>query len=96
MNFGVSRVNFLGLGHTVSVRTQLSNFQKRAVASYYAPQFTGNAKLNLNFTALYDNSRDVRTFEAERLESSIQLGQRMSRANTLQYRFTFQLGRAHV
>ena len=90
INFGVSRVNFMGLGHTVSFRTQFSNFQKRAVASYYAPQFTGNAKLNLNFTALYDNSRDVRTFEAERLESSIQLGQRLSRANTLQYRFTFR------
>jgi outer membrane protein insertion porin family len=90
VNFGVSRVNFMGLGHTVGFRSQLSNFQKRVVANYYAPQFTGNDRLNLSFTSLYDNSRDIRTFAAERLESSIQLGQRLSKANTFQYRFTFR------
>lgn len=90
VNFGVSRVNFFGLGHTVSFRTQLSRFQERAVVSYYAPQFTGNDRLNLNFTGLYDNSRDIRTFEARRFESSIQLGQRLSKADTFQYRFTFR------
>jgi outer membrane protein assembly complex protein YaeT len=89
-NFGVSRVNFLGVGHTVSFRGQLSAFQRRAVATYYAPQFTGNDRLNLSFTSLYDNSRDVRTFEAQRVESSIQLGQRLSKASTFQYRFTFR------
>ncbi|MBM3782986.1 MAG: hypothetical protein FJW30_01435 [Acidobacteria bacterium] len=90
VNFGVSRVNFMGLGHTVSFRTQLSRFQERAVISYYAPQFTGNDRLNLNFTSLYDNSRDIRTFEAQRFESSVQLGQKLSKANTVQYRFTFR------
>jgi outer membrane protein assembly complex protein YaeT len=88
--FGVSRVNFLGLGHTLSFRSQVSNFQKRAVVNYYAPQFTGNDRLNLSFTSLYDDSRDIRTFAAQRLESSIQLGQRLSKANTVQYRFTFR------
>ncbi|MBL8239101.1 MAG: outer membrane protein assembly factor BamA [Bryobacterales bacterium] len=90
VNFGVSRVNFMGLGHTVSFRSQLSNFQKRVVANYYAPQFTGNDRLNLSFTSLFDDSRDIRTFAAQRLESSIQLGQRLSKANTFQYRFTFR------
>lgn len=87
---GVSRVNFMGLGHTISFRGQLSNFQKRAVVNYYAPQFTGNDRLNLSFTSLYDNSRDVRTFAAQRVESSIQLGQKLSKANTVQYRFTYR------
>ncbi len=90
INFGVSRVNFQGLGHTVTFRGQLSNFQKRAVVNYYAPQFTGNDRLNLSFTSLFDDSRDIRTFAAQRLESSIQLGQRLSKANTVQYRFTFR------
>ena len=90
INFGLSRVNFMGLGHTVSFRSQLSNFQKRVVANYYAPQFTGNDRLNLSFTSLFDNSRDIRTFAAQRLESSIQLGQKLSKANALQYRFTFR------
>jgi len=90
VNFGVSRVNVLGLGHTLSFRSQYSNFQKRAVVTYYAPQFTGNDRLNLSFTSLFDNSRDIRTFAAQRLESSIQLGQRLSKANTVQYRFTYR------
>jgi len=90
VNFGVSRVNVLGLGHTLSFRSQLSSFQRRAVVNYYAPQFTGNDRLNLSFTSLYDDSRDIRTFAAERLESSIQLGQRLSKANTAQYRFTLR------
>ena len=90
VNFGVSRVNVLGLGHTLSFRGQLSNFQKRAVVNYYAPQFTGNDRLHLSFTSLFDDSRDIRTFAAQRLESSIQLGQKLSKANAVQYRFTFR------
>lgn len=90
VNLGVSRVNFMGLGHTVSFRGQLSAFQQRVVVNYYAPQFTGNDKLNLSFTSLYDDSRDIRTFASQRIESSIQLGQKLSKANTFQYRFTFR------
>lgn len=90
VNFGVSRVNFLGLGHTINFRTQFSNFQKRVVANYYAPQFTGNEQLNLSFTSLYDDSRDIRTFAAQRVEGSIQLGQKLSKARTVQYRFTYR------
>lgn len=90
VNMGVSRVNFMGLGHTLTFRGQLSTFQKRAAVTYYAPQFTGNDKLNLSFTSLFDDSRDIRTFAAQRVESSIQLGQRLSKANTVQYRFTFR------
>lgn len=90
VSFGVSRVNFLGVGHTLGVRSQLSNFQQRVAVSYFAPQFTGNDRLNLNLTSLFDKSRDVRTFAAERFENSIQLGQRLSRTTSLQYRYAFR------
>ena len=87
---GVSRLNFLGLGHTVSLQTRASSIQQRALLSYFAPQFQNSENLNLTFIGLFDNSRDVRTFTARRLEGSIQLGQRLSRANTLQYRYAFR------
>ncbi len=90
VSFGVSRANFLGVGHTIGVRSQISNFQQRVAVSYFAPQFTGNDKLNLNLTSLFDKSRDVRTFAAERFENSIQLGQRLSRSTSLQYRYAFR------
>ena len=90
VSFGLSRANFLGLGHTLGLRSQISNFQKRIAVSYFAPQFTGNESLNLNLTSLFDQSRDVRTFAAERFENSIQIGQRLSRSTSLQYRYAFR------
>jgi len=90
VSLGVSRINFLGLGHTISLQTRASTLQQRAVLSYYAPQFKGRENLNLTFTSVFDKSRDVRTFAARRLEGSVQLGQRLSRSNTIQYRFTYR------
>jgi outer membrane protein assembly complex protein YaeT len=88
--FGISRLNFFGLGHTLSLQTVLSTLQQRALLTYLAPQFQGNPDLNLQFSLLFDISHDVRTFSARREEGSVQLGQKLSRANTMQYRYTFR------
>jgi outer membrane translocation and assembly module TamA len=68
----------------------VSTLEQRAVVSYQAPQFRGSSNLNLLFSALYDDSRDVRTFTARRREASVQLGQKISKASTLLYRFSFR------
>jgi outer membrane protein assembly factor BamA len=83
---GVSRLNFLGLGHTVSLQTLASTLEQRAIASYLAQQFTGNQNLALTFSGLFDRSNDIRTFAAQRVEGAVQLAQKLSRANSLQYR----------
>jgi outer membrane protein assembly complex protein YaeT len=90
VSVGVSRINFLGLGHIVSLQTQVSTLRQRAVASYTAPQFEGHEKLALTFSALFDDSTDVRTFAARRWEGTVQLAHKLSRANTFQYRYTFR------
>ena len=90
VSVGVSRINFLGLGHTVSLQTQVSTLRQRALASYVAPQFEGHENLSLTFSALFDDSNDVRTFAARRWEGTVQLAQKLSRANTFQYRYTFR------
>jgi len=90
ITLGISRLNVLGLAHTISLQTLASTLEQRALASYVAPQFTGNENLTLTVSALFDNSRDVRTFAAQREEGSVQLGQRLSRANSLQYRLSFR------
>lgn len=90
VSFGISRLNFLGLGHTLSLQTRVSTLEQRALANYIAPQFRGKPSLNLQFSALFDISHDVRTFSSRREEGSVQLGQKLSRANTLQYRYTFR------
>jgi outer membrane protein assembly factor BamA len=87
---GVSRLNFLGLGHTVGVQALASTLRQRVLANYVAPQFTGNQNLALTFSGLFDNSKDVRTFAARRWEGEVQLAQHLTHANSLQYRFAFR------
>jgi outer membrane protein assembly factor BamA len=90
ISLGLSRLNMFGIGHTASIQGRVSNFQQRAVATYLAPQFRGNEDYALTFTALFDDSRDIRTFQSRRWEGSVQLTQRLSRANQFQYRYTFR------
>ena len=54
------------------------------------PEFMGNENLTLTVSGLFDRSHDVRTFAAQRMEGAIQLAQRLSRANSLQYRFAYR------
>jgi len=44
----------------------------------------------LTVSALFDRANDVRTFAAQRMEAGIQLAQRLSRANSVQYRFAYR------
>lgn len=90
VTLGVSRLNFDGLGHTISLQSGVSNFEQRIGLNYIAPQFTGNRNLSLTLGALYDSSHDVRTFSAIRREASVQLAQKLSKANTFQYRLSFR------
>lgn len=90
VSLGITRLNFLGLGHTIGLQTRLSTLEQRALFTYLAPQFEGNPKLNLQFAGLFDISKDVRTFSSRREEGSIQLGRKLSKAQTVQFRYTFR------
>lgn len=90
VSLGVNRSNFLGLGHTLGAQTRISNIQRRFLVSYLAPQFRDSDRFSLTATTLYDDARNVRTFNSKRLEASLQLAQRVDLANSLQYRFTFR------
>ncbi len=87
---GITRINFLGLGQTVGLQTAISTIEQRAALTYFIPQFVSNDNLNLTFTTLLENSSDIRTFTAHRREASIQLGEKLSRAYSLQYRLVFR------
>jgi outer membrane protein insertion porin family len=88
--FGVTRRNFLGDGHILSFQSRVSTIEQRAVLSYQAPQFRGNANVNLLFSGLINDSRDVNTFTAHRREASVQVGQKLSKASTMLYRFSYR------
>jgi outer membrane protein insertion porin family len=87
---GISRLNFLGLGHTISLQSLVSTIEQRVSLTYQAAQFYGHENLTLTFSGLFDDSHDIRTFVAHRLEGSVQLAQKLSRVYTIQYRYTIR------
>ena len=89
-SLNVNRLNFLGMGHTVSLRTTYSSLQKRASISYFVPRFQNVEGRSITFTLLYDQTLDVRTFAAKREEASVQLSQKFSRSTTGLFRFAFR------
>lgn len=90
VNIGLTRNNFLGLGQSITSQARLSNIQRRAQTTYLVPHFRDRDDLSLSVSALYDDSNDVRTFAATRIEGAIQLTRRLSRANTVQGRYVLR------
>ena len=77
----------------MSLQTLASTLEQRALLTYakLARKLPGAASnLSLTFSGLFDDARDVRTFAARRWEGSVQLSQHLSRANTMQLRYTFR------
>jgi outer membrane protein insertion porin family len=90
VSFGISRLNLLGLGQTLSLNSLVSTIEQRVILTYLFPQFMGHSKLSLIVSGLFDNAFDIRTFHQQREEGSIQLAQRLSRQYQLQYRFALR------
>jgi outer membrane protein insertion porin family len=78
----VSRLNFLGLGQTVSLQGVYSSIEKRASLTYIQPRFLDVAGQTLTYSLLYDDTLDVRTFAARREEASVQLSKKFSKSFT--------------
>lgn len=81
-SFDISRLNFLGLGHTISLRANYSTIEKLGSLTYLQPRFRNHAGRNLSYTLLYDQTLDVRTFAAKREQASVQVSQKFSKSLT--------------
>jgi len=90
VSLGVSRINFLGLGQTLSLTSTVSTLEQLIGLTYFVPKIIGHEKLSLTLNVLYDNSNDINTYTARRRQISAQLGQKLSRAYTLQYRVVYR------
>jgi outer membrane protein assembly complex protein YaeT len=90
VSLDIARNDLWGLAHSLSLRTRVSTLEQRALLNYSWPRFAGNDKLRVSFTGLFENSKDIRTYDYTRLEGSAQLSQRFTRAVTLFYRLTYR------
>jgi outer membrane translocation and assembly module TamA len=83
-------LNFLGVGHTISLRGSYSSIEKRGSITYLQPRFRNSEDRNLTYTLLFDNTLDVRTFASKREEGSVQLSQQFSKSLTGLFRFSYR------
>jgi outer membrane protein insertion porin family len=90
ISYDVSRNNLWGLTHSISLRTRVSTLEQRGLLNYSWPRFRGSDNLTVSFTGLYQQSRDIRTFNFRREEGSAQLNQKLSKATTILYRYTYR------
>jgi outer membrane protein assembly factor BamA len=85
-----SRINFRGRDQALIFKSHFGNLEKRAALSFDQPRWFDLPNWRMTVTALYDNTRDVNTFTSDRLEGSIQLTQRATKATQLLYRFAYR------
>src|ERR1051326_8335621 len=85
----LTRLNMLGLGHSLSFNGRYSTLDRRLSLTYLAPRFHNVEGRNVSVTALYDNTRDVLTFTAVRLKGSAEVSQRIDKATSLLFRYSW-------
>jgi outer membrane protein assembly complex protein YaeT len=85
----LTRLNMWGLGHSVMFKGRYSTLDRRIALDYLAPRFHNVEGRNITLTGLYDNTRDVLTFTALRLQGGMQVSQRMSKATHLLFRYSW-------
>ena len=90
IQFDVSRLNFRGVGQTISLQTRYSSLEQRASLNYVVPRFLGSQNRTVTFSLLYDTTQDVQTFASRREQASIQTSQRFNRASTLLVLFAYR------
>ncbi len=90
VSFDLTRLNFEGLGHTITLQTRASTIEQRAILAYLFPRVHDHDNLALTFSLVYDNTHGINTFAARREEGSVQLSQKLSKPSTLLYRFSYR------
>ncbi len=90
VSFDVTRLNFRGRDHTITLKTRYGNLEKLALIGYTAPRLWDSPKLTLDFTTFYQVTNDVTTFTAKRLEGEASIKENLDRATTLLYRLIYR------
>jgi outer membrane protein insertion porin family len=89
-SFELTRLNVGGRPHTASLSGRFSTLEKRAGLGYTAPHFLNHPTLDASAKMFFEESRDVRTFTAQRAEGGLQFQQKKSKVTTMLYRYAFR------
>jgi outer membrane protein insertion porin family len=89
VNVNISRLNTWGLGQTLRFNGRLSTLEQLGEVNYLIPRYRGVAGRDVTLTALYDRSFNVNTFNSQRLQGQLLLSQKLSRASTVLWSFSY-------
>jgi outer membrane protein assembly complex protein YaeT len=85
----LSRRNLWGLAQNLVFKGRYSTLDRRVALNYEAPHFRNVDGRNITVTGLYDNTRDVLTFTAVKLQGALQVSQRIDKATNLLFRYSW-------
>jgi len=90
VSFDITRLNFRGRNQTLTLKTRYGNLEKLALLGYSEPRWFDSETLSLDLTTFYEQTNDVQTYTATRLEGAAEVRQRLNRATTLLYRMIYR------
>lgn len=90
VSFDITRLNFRGRDHTVTLKTRYGNLEKLVLIGYEAPRWFDSPNLSLSFQTFYEQSNNVKTFTAKRLEGSAEIREKVGKATFLLYRLIYR------
>lgn len=88
-DLSVSRLNMWGLGHTIVLEGLYSPLDSRASLSYSIPRFLNGEGRTIKLSALYDDTHDVLTFAAKRVQGGVLVSQKVNKATSLLFRYSW-------
>ncbi|MBZ5502935.1 MAG: BamA/TamA family outer membrane protein [Acidobacteriia bacterium] len=88
--FEIARANMFGRAQTLSLKARASTLEYRFALGYSADGFLTQRRLSLAITGFADHAQDVNTFTSTRYEGGVQLGQKLSLASSLSYRYFYR------
>jgi outer membrane protein assembly complex protein YaeT len=86
----VTRINLFGTDQSVTVHSTYGLLERVATATLNTPKFLGRPNFSTQVGGGYSNVQNISTFKASTLQGSFRLTQKIPKADTLIYDFTYR------
>jgi outer membrane protein assembly complex protein YaeT len=86
----VTRINLFGTDQSVTIHTTYGLLERVATATLNTPKFLGRPNFSTQVGGGYSNVQNISTFKASTLQGSFRLTQKIPKADTLIYDFTYR------
>ncbi|MGI4755545.1 MAG: POTRA domain-containing protein [Janthinobacterium lividum] len=86
----VTRINLFGTDQSITIHTTYGLLERVATATLNTPKFLGRPNLSTQVSGGYSNVQNISTFKASTLQGLFRVTQKIPKADTLIYNFTYR------